>query len=346
MAATSTFVDTGSRSAAGRPRTAAGVPAGGEFAAKAHAEADLTLAGGMVGDSDGPEGLFRPGRTMPEVQSHSSLSDFSFCPTKWALSRIDGAEIPTDADETLRWSGIVAHRAAELESGGLDADAAFDAAMDEHPGAEWYRAFRAGGGSAADLGDPETCPADAPADVVAARNAATSFGDWERTDPLRPSLVAAEYRVDAEIDGVELTGVIDAVDLDDDGAVVVTDYKTGKPPAKAALDGDDDLARFDDGATVMYPAKVTRQLVLYAEMAEETGRHVDRVRLLYPATRQFVEVDLEGPYGDHLRAEARQFVAAETARLAEAHETGVFPARPSPKKCAVCAQAQNCPAAA
>lgn len=774
-----TFVDTD------HPRSAAG-----KFAAKAHAEAEVSLAdgtsahlGGRLGDSDGSDGLYRPGRTMPEVQSHSSLSDFSFCPTRWALARIDGAAVPDDVDESLRWAGIVAHRSAELAAQGADPDKAFDESMAEHPtGGEWYSQFRANGGSPTDLDDPATCPPDAPDDVVAARRAVVSFSNWERTDPDRDSLIVSEVRIDATVAGVDLTGVIDAVEVDPDGAVVVTDYKglaldtplptpdgwttmaevqvgdlligsdgrptkvlvksgvhnrpcyemtfsdgstvtcdnvhlwnvtdlssvgrvqktydtdalfelytrlaiagrtrslviqnaraldlpdaalpvdpyllgvwlgdglskagnvtigdedvedmvqliaerwpnvhttvtdtrsqrpvhtasllapdpgrcpcghepnfntngpwrrcrtceaiqrgtgvelddlfertatraeghciyghkkangrgecstcrqarssvggarfremgkvnapfssglreigvlnnkhiptrylrgsssqriellrglcdtdgywnptrgrvefrtsvrhlaeqvaslidtmgitagvstdtdsktgyvsykvsfrpldfvpfhlprkagrvetwltqrgegggtdllarrraivgiaktpsvptqcvavdapdslylcgermvpthnTGKPPAKTTFDGDDDLAKATDGgsdAPVMYPAKTTRQLVLYAEMAAATGRRIDRVRLLYPASRGVVEVDLDGAYGDHLRAEARQFVATETDRLAEAHETGVFPARPSPRKCASCSQAQNCPAAA
>lgn len=318
----------------------------GRFAAKSHAEADLSLDGGTVGDSDGPDGLVRPGRTPPQVHSHSSLSDFSFCATRWALERIDGAAVPDDADDSMRQAGIVAHEAAELAATGAGHDEAIDTAMGSHRGAGWYRQFRDGGGTIDQLLDKDARPADAPDDVVAAVAAATSFDDWELTDPNRDTLVATEVTIDAEIDGVALTGVIDAVEQDPDGAVVVTDYKTGKPPSQARLDGDDDLARFDSDTAPMYPAKTTRQLVLYAEMAEATGRHVDRVRLLYPASRKYVEVDLDGPYGDHLRTEARQFVVTETDRLIEAHETGVFPASPSPRKCASCSQAENCPAAA
>ena len=174
----STFVD------AEHPRSASG-----RFAAKEHTEADVTLddivvehLGGHLGDSDGPEGLYRPGRTMPEVQSHSSLSDFSFCPTRWALQRIDGAEVPADVDESVRWAGIVAHRSAELAAQGADPDTAFDEAMNEHPtGGDWYSSFRAAGGSPTDLDDPATCPADAPG-VSSSRRITAVLNDahcWE-----------------------------------------------------------------------------------------------------------------------------------------------------------------------
>ena len=49
-------------------------------------------------------------------------------------------------------------------------------------------------------------------------------------DPSRIEPVGLELRCEAQIDGVRLRGVIDRLELDEDGGLIVTDYKTGKSP--------------------------------------------------------------------------------------------------------------------
>jgi putative RecB family exonuclease len=49
-------------------------------------------------------------------------------------------------------------------------------------------------------------------------------------DPTRVHPIGLELRLSAEVGGTTMRGVIDRLDLDADGELVVTDYKTGKPP--------------------------------------------------------------------------------------------------------------------
>ena len=50
-------------------------------------------------------------------------------------------------------------------------------------------------------------------------------------DPTTIRSIGLELRVEAEIDGIRLRGIIDRLELDADGELVVTDYKTGSAPS-------------------------------------------------------------------------------------------------------------------
>jgi putative RecB family exonuclease len=50
-------------------------------------------------------------------------------------------------------------------------------------------------------------------------------------DPRQVRAIGLELRVEAEVDGIRLRGIIDRLDLDGDGELVVTDYKTGAAPS-------------------------------------------------------------------------------------------------------------------
>ena len=49
-------------------------------------------------------------------------------------------------------------------------------------------------------------------------------------DPTLVQPIGLELRLSADVGGTTLRGVIDRLDLDADGELVVTDYKTGRPP--------------------------------------------------------------------------------------------------------------------
>ncbi|MFO7279296.1 MAG: PD-(D/E)XK nuclease family protein [Thermoanaerobacterales bacterium] len=49
-------------------------------------------------------------------------------------------------------------------------------------------------------------------------------------DPRSVRAIGLELMVEAEVDGVRLRGIIDRLELDEDGELVVTDYKTGSAP--------------------------------------------------------------------------------------------------------------------
>ncbi len=83
-------------------------------------------------------------------------------------------------------------------------------------------------------------------------------------DPDRVREVGVELGLQVEVGGARLRGIIDRLDLDDDGQLVVIDYKTGRAPAP----------RFEQ-------ARMTG-VHLYALMCQQAlGRLPVAVRLLY-----------------------------------------------------------------
>ena len=53
---------------------------------------------------------------------------------------------------------------------------------------------------------------------------------FEREDPTTITPIGIELKLEASIGDLRLRGIIDRLELDDDGELVVTDYKTGKVP--------------------------------------------------------------------------------------------------------------------
>jgi len=51
-------------------------------------------------------------------------------------------------------------------------------------------------------------------------------------DPTGITPIGIELKLEVEVDGVRLRGIIDRLELDDDGELVVTDYKSGRAPSE------------------------------------------------------------------------------------------------------------------
>ena len=154
---------------------------------------------------------------------------------------------------------------------------------------------------------------------------------WLRLRASAPpsTAIAFELPFVADVAGMKLRGVIDAVERRDDGALVAVDYKTGKAVAH--------------GGTVIGGGRVL-QPVLYA-LALEARYPSERVagaRLAYcTSAGDFREVDL--PLDAAAREGARAF--AETVERALA--AGQLPAAPAEGACQACDYAIVCgPAAA
>ena len=83
-------------------------------------------------------------------------------------------------------------------------------------------------------------------------------------DPTRVRAIGLELKVEAEIDGIRLRGIIDRLELDDDGELVVTDYKTGGAP------------------TTQHERKRLSGVHIYSLLCEQLlGRRPRSVQLLY-----------------------------------------------------------------
>ncbi|MBA2609768.1 MAG: PD-(D/E)XK nuclease family protein, partial [Actinobacteria bacterium] len=83
-------------------------------------------------------------------------------------------------------------------------------------------------------------------------------------DPNDVKILGTELRLEADIGGVIVRGIIDRLELAPDGALVVTDYKTGTSPK------------------VQYEGKRMGGVHFYAALCEATfGRRPDRIQLLH-----------------------------------------------------------------
>jgi putative RecB family exonuclease len=141
-------------------------------------------------------------------------------------------------------------------------------------------------------------------------------------DPNAVRAVGLELKLEAQVGGLVLRGVIDRLDLCADGSLVVVDYKTGRAPAVR-----DEKARL---AGVHF----------YAFLVEQTfGVLPARVELLH--LRE--PMALSSVPGDRSRAELRRRTAAIWAAIEQACATDGFQPRPS-SLCSVCGYRSRCPA--
>jgi putative RecB family exonuclease len=144
---------------------------------------------------------------------------------------------------------------------------------------------------------------------------------FQLEDPRRIEAIGLELSLDATVDGVRLRGIIDRLDLDADGELIVTDYKTGSVPS------------------VHYERKRLSGVHLYSLLCEELlGRRPRRVQLLY--LRQPVAIITE-PTDQSTRATRRTLAAVWQAIERACHREDFRP-RPS-RLCDFCAFRAYCP---
>ncbi len=158
---------------------------------------------------------------VPRSLSPSKVSSFTDCALAFRFSVIDRLPEPPSVAAT---KGSLVHAALERLHLLAPAERTLDAALaclDEAAGALVDHPEYTG----LDLGDDDAAAfrADA-ADLV--RNY------FRLEDPARVRTIGLELQVEAEIDGIRLRGIIDRLELDDDGELVVTDYKTGAAPSE------------------------------------------------------------------------------------------------------------------
>ncbi|HEX2193557.1 MAG TPA: ATP-dependent DNA helicase [Candidatus Limnocylindria bacterium] len=156
----------------------------------------------------------------------------------------------------------------------------------------------------------------------AAREALARFWDEQRRDPARP--VAVEQEFAAAIGRERVRGRYDRIDHDDDGRVVITDYKSSD---------------VRDPATANRRARESLQLSIYALAYQaQHGRLPDEVTL------HFLESGITGrvvPTAGRLDKAADAVV-----RVGEGIRAGRFQAAPSPMRCGFCPFREICPDAA
>ena len=141
-------------------------------------------------------------------------------------------------------------------------------------------------------------------------------------DPTAVRAIGLELRLAAQVGDLQLRGVIDRLDLRDDGELVVVDYKTGRAPS------------------VSWEQRSLSGVHFYAFLCEQVlGRRPAAVRLLYLHSGEVIEA--------HPSAQSTRFVPTRAQAIWQAVELAVrtddFRPRPS-AMCAGCSFQAWCPA--
>lgn len=198
---------------------------------------------------------------VPTSLSPSRVEAFTSCPLAFRFASIERLPEPPSPHAT---KGSLVHRALELlfceDPAGRTLEAALDAldrAVTELQATdEW-----------------QLLGLDDAAEQVFVDDAESLVrGYLAMEDPAAVRAIGLELRLEAQVGSLALRGIIDRLELDGDGDLVVVDYKTGRPPAVDREQGRLNGVHF------------------YAFLCQEVfGRRPARVRLYYLRTGEVIE---------------------------------------------------------
>jgi putative RecB family exonuclease len=249
---------------------------------------------------------------LPRSLSPSKVSSFTDCPLAFRFSIIDRLPEPPSphqvrgtlvhaALERLVWHNVP--EARDLPTARTELLTAWDAMQ----------------------GDPELVAlglSDEESQAFVDEAWALVQNYFRLEDPRRVRAVGVELGLEADLGSTRLRGIIDRLDVNEDGGLVVIDYKTGRAPSP----------RFEHGRL--------SGVHLYALLCERVlGRKPDEVRLLYlrdPLTITAM------PSEQSVRGQGKR-AQAVWAAIERACTTGDFRPRSSPL-CSHCHFQALCPA--
>jgi putative RecB family exonuclease len=194
------------------------------------------------------------GFPLPSSLTPSKVASFKDCALAFRFSAIDRLPEPSSAPAL---KGTLVHRVLErlfweCPAGDRTIDAALERLEQEAAlffvGEEW-----------ASLGLPEDASATFRSE---AEKLVQNYFTLE--DPNAVRTIGTELMLETRVGNMRLRGIIDRLDLDENGELVVVDYKTGRAPG----------VKFEDGKL--------GGVHFYAYLCEEVlGRRPARVELLY-----------------------------------------------------------------
>jgi putative RecB family exonuclease len=237
---------------------------------------------------------------VPTSLSPSRVESFINCPLAFRFSSIEKLPEPPSVATTR---GSLVHRALELlfhhpapERTPHNLESAVDAALLEYRDHPDYT----------ELGLSES---DAAQFDVDCRDLSRRYLEME--DPGAVTEIGVELRLEADLNGLQLRGIIDRLDQDASGELTVVDYKTGRAPGPK------------------YEAKSLQGVHFYALLCEKVyGQRPKEVRLMYLKSAQQIAVT---PTTQSLQHTTRRTLAVFDA-VEKACTTGHF----APKQSALC----------
>ncbi|HEX9259394.1 MAG TPA: PD-(D/E)XK nuclease family protein [Acidimicrobiales bacterium] len=248
---------------------------------------------------------------VPTSLSPSRVEAFTSCPLAFRFASIDKLPEPPSPHTA---KGTLVHRALELlftrPAPGRTIESALDsldcAVTEMQADPEWLM-----------LG------LDADAELAFVDDAERLVRRYfTMEDPNQVRDIGLELRLEVQVDHLTLRGVIDRLELDPDGELVVTDYKTGRPPSH----------NFEQGRLggVHFYAFLCTQLF---------GRRPSRIQLMYLSTGETIEAR---PSEQSVAFLPKRTMAVWQA-VEKACASGDFLPRPG-SLCSFCAFKDWCPA--
>jgi putative RecB family exonuclease len=249
---------------------------------------------------------------LPSSLSPSKVSSFKDCALAFRFSAIDKLPEPPSAPAT---KGTLVHRALQLLF--------WDEPQGERTVAAALQKLEQAKTEMAN--DPEFTGLALTDDQIAEFHAEAEQlvrRYFELEDPNDVRVIGTELLMSVEVGTLLLRGIIDRLELDDDGELVVTDYKTGRAPA------------------VPYERSRLSGVHFYAFLVERVlGRRPARVQLLH--LQEPVAISTV-PSEQSIRAMEMRTRAIWSA-VEKACATDDFRPRPN-KLCDYCSFKQLCPA--
>jgi putative RecB family exonuclease len=247
----------------------------------------------------------------PWSLSPSSCSSFKECPLAFRFSYLERLPEPPAPWTT---KGTLVHRALELLLDRPPDERSPDAGLADLARARIELAPHPDFADL-DLTDEEWVKFDTDAETLVQKY-------FQLEDPRTVRPIGLELKLEANLGPTRLRGIIDRLELDEDGEFVVTDYKTGSVPSE------------------FWEAKSLSGVHMYALLCERMlGRRPARVQLFYLSKPEAI---IATPTDQSIRGVERRTTAMYQA-IAQACERDDFRAKPG-RLCDFCTFKPYCPA--